>query len=40
VILRLNVINVTGENYWASAAAGGLTLGEPRSVRFSVTAGF
>jgi iron complex outermembrane receptor protein len=40
VIMRMIVLNVTGESYWASAAAGGLTLGEPRQVRFSVTASF
>ncbi len=38
--LRVNAINVTGEDYWASAASDTLTLGAPRSVMFSMTAEF
>lgn len=37
VTLRLNVINVTGKDYWASAKGFGLTLGAPRSALFSLT---
>ncbi|NII10255.1 TonB-dependent siderophore receptor [Oleiagrimonas sp. C23AA] len=35
--LRLNVRNLTGESYWASALGGYLSQGEPRSVMMSVS---
>jgi iron complex outermembrane receptor protein len=38
--LRLNAINVTGADYWASAQGSGLSLGVPRSVFLSATLSF
>lgn len=38
--LRANIENLTDEHYWASATAGYLTQGEPRTVKFSATLDF
>ena len=40
VTFRLNAINVTGENYWASAKGFGLSLGAARSAVFSASMTF
>ena len=40
VTFRLNVTNVTGADYWASAKGFGLTLGSPRSALLSATVDF
>jgi iron complex outermembrane recepter protein len=40
VVLRLNVTNVTGEDYWASAKGFGLSLGSARSALLSATVSF
>jgi iron complex outermembrane recepter protein len=36
VILRLNVKNVTNKNYWTSTGGSMLSLGDPRTISFSV----
>jgi iron complex outermembrane recepter protein len=38
VTARLNVLNVTGEDYWASTGQGVLSLGTPRTVLLSLSA--
>jgi iron complex outermembrane receptor protein len=40
VVFRINAVNVTGEDYWASAQGSGLSLGAPRSVLVSATVDF
>tara|TARA_R110001583_G_scaffold71050_6_gene200563 strand:+ start:170 stop:2383 length:2214 start_codon:yes stop_codon:yes gene_type:complete len=40
VTLRANVENVTGNDYWASANGGYLTMGAPLTAKFSLTADF
>lgn len=40
VTFRLNVTNVTGADYWASAKGSGLTLGTPRSALLSASVEF
>ncbi len=40
VIFRVNLTNVTGEDYWASAKGFGLTLGSARSALLSATVSF
>jgi iron complex outermembrane receptor protein len=38
--LRANVVNVTGNNYWASTGRGILSQGTPRTVLLSATVDF
>jgi iron complex outermembrane recepter protein len=40
ITLRLNAVNVTGKDNWASAKGSGLTLGAPRSVLLSASVDF
>ena len=40
VTWRLNITNLTNEDYWASAAGGYLTQGEPREIKLSLTTEF
>lgn len=39
-ILRLSIENVTNRRYWSSVNYGGVTQGNPRIVRLSMTANF
>ena len=40
ITLRVNLTNVTGEDYWASAKGSGLSLGVPRSIFLSASFDF
>ena len=40
IVWRAGVENVTNEHYWASAAGGYLTQGDPRELKLSMTVDF